>query len=761
MARKGRNFVALLFALLAVMPLWAQFAGGSGTESDPWLIATRTQLEQLNNYLGADHSDKHFLQTADIDLGGAPWIPIGRTTPFYGDYNGDGHNIGNLNISDYLGGPSGLFAYIVDATIENVFLINVWLQFEYNFYNPMDSGGVENIAPLVVYSNNSDIHNCHATGSINVFAVNGYVSYISGLVCHIEGGHVSDSSVNCSVNAGSHWDTLGDAFLSYIGGIACENNGNMINCKFYGDVYCMGISIVAPFMAYLSDVGGVVGNNLGSIVNCTSTGKINGGSNTGGLVGMNGGTISRCWSNCVVNGNDYGQGGFVGVNLGVVNDSYAHGSIGSNVYTDLPPGYNGWGGFAGYNGGSIISSFSYSCVSSQDWQVGGFVGSNDGSVAECYWNIDNINENTSMGGGDARTTDDMTYPYSDSTYVGWDFTSVWCEDTQALYNNGYPFHRWRLQAPHAYFYANGATGFEPLTTTFINRTMVHPCSTVSYLWDFGDGFSSTEQNPQHIYSLPGQYSVSLTVTNEANSSATYTRQDYVSVLERVPALELLTNDTMSFGSVFVEESSGFLPITISSTGGASVTITSVHFMGNPLHFELLDPFRDLVVEHGETDTLWVRFAPHAVGTISDTLYIVNDSVNEPLLKVKLTGTGLYVLPQSPQSPTITVDGDNINLSWDAVTLNMHDQPITPDYYFVYISDDPYEGFVLTALTPDLSYTHPLITIGAERTFYRISAVKFYRDDLPPEALNTLVWGVLKQGMEPAEVAQALRSLWLW
>lgn len=37
---------------------------------------------------------------------------------------------------------------------------------------------------------------------------------------------------------------------------------------------------------------------------------------------------------------------------------------------------------------------------------------------------------------------------------------------------------------------------------------------MSYFWDFGDGATSTEQNPNHAYEMPGTYTVCLTVTNE-------------------------------------------------------------------------------------------------------------------------------------------------------------------------------------------------------------------------------------------------------
>src|SRR5690606_314531 len=36
---------------------------------------------------------------------------------------------------------------------------------------------------------------------------------------------------------------------------------------------------------------------------------------------------------------------------------------------------------------------------------------------------------------------------------------------------------------------------------------------VNYFWDFGDGTTSAAQNPEHHYSLPGTYTITLTVTD--------------------------------------------------------------------------------------------------------------------------------------------------------------------------------------------------------------------------------------------------------
>jgi len=47
---------------------------------------------------------------------------------------------------------------------------------------------------------------------------------------------------------------------------------------------------------------------------------------------------------------------------------------------------------------------------------------------------------------------------------------------------------------------------------FINRTKEVPGTTINYLWDFGNGVTSTQRTPVYSYPLPGTYTVSLTVS---------------------------------------------------------------------------------------------------------------------------------------------------------------------------------------------------------------------------------------------------------
>lgn len=74
-------------------------------------------------------------------------------------------------------------------------------------------------------------------------------------------------------------------------------------------------------------------------------------------------------------------------------------------------------------------------------------------------------------------------------------------------------------APTASFSTDITSGTTPLTVQFNNATT--GAATLSYLWDFGDGSTSTTTSPSHVFSAAGTYTVTLTATNSLGSS-TYT-----------------------------------------------------------------------------------------------------------------------------------------------------------------------------------------------------------------------------------------------
>ncbi len=74
-------------------------------------------------------------------------------------------------------------------------------------------------------------------------------------------------------------------------------------------------------------------------------------------------------------------------------------------------------------------------------------------------------------------------------------------------------------APVPVFIAHPFAGNVPLEVTFADRSTNTPDS---WSWDFGDGSTSTEQNPVHTYNEVGRYTVSFTAANDAGSnSVTY------------------------------------------------------------------------------------------------------------------------------------------------------------------------------------------------------------------------------------------------
>jgi hypothetical protein len=208
----------------------ALFAGGDGSVGNRYLVSNASQLNNVRNHL-----DKHFKQTANIDLSGysagAGWVAIGSSAQsFSGTYDGDGYTISNLTINlvgdwaVYV--PVGLFRN-TGATAE---ISNLTLQ-------DVNVGGCYYAASLV--GNNS--------------------------------GRITNVSSNGTVVG--EWDT---------GGLVGRNTGSIIDSDFAGTVSC------TYEVEYGDWTGGLVGYNEGSISNCRTDAAIDSlGDCIGGLVGEN------------------------------------------------------------------------------------------------------------------------------------------------------------------------------------------------------------------------------------------------------------------------------------------------------------------------------------------------------------------------------------------------------------------------------------------------------------------------------------------
>ena len=120
------------------------FSGGTGTQGDPWLIASQADLTALAEFLNSGNAETfdtenanvgnchgyYFKQTADIDLTGVTWEPIGYSGGYYfaGNYDGGGHSITNAVSTGKVDpegfATAGIFGWVAFGSVANLHVKN-------------------------------------------------------------------------------------------------------------------------------------------------------------------------------------------------------------------------------------------------------------------------------------------------------------------------------------------------------------------------------------------------------------------------------------------------------------------------------------------------------------------------------------------------------------------------------------------------------------------------------------------------------------
>ena len=241
----------------------------SNVSDGKFLIATGTDLKNFAIEASAGNTEMDAELTADVDLDGIAWTPIGTETNKYsGIFDGKGKTITNFNYTS--SGHGGLFGYIVDATVKDFSIDGTLTVTGGSGSGVIGKAGVEGTYdPSVI----SDIH---STLTVNV--TQSGVHHVGGVI----GWAYGSIDINRCSFAGSMSVVNGnnDCFAGVVG---YTYMNTIRNCANYGNII---------FHQADCKAGGILGymNNTGTAVrNCLNMGTIahGGGSPTygGAIIG--------------------------------------------------------------------------------------------------------------------------------------------------------------------------------------------------------------------------------------------------------------------------------------------------------------------------------------------------------------------------------------------------------------------------------------------------------------------------------------------
>lgn len=215
----------------------AEFAAGDGTQGAPYQISSAGELANLAKMVsgGETYESTYFELTADIDLGGKEWTPIGtKDSQFAGKLFGSGNTISNLTVGG--GDNRGLFAYS-SGEIKDVYLEKI------DITTTMNAGGV-------CAFNSGTIEGCGVlSGTIICSNPNG--GQLGG-ICMENSGTISRCFSNASVKGATS------------AGIVYINRGNGV----VQDCYNTGT------LEGSSSASGINTNNYGKIKTCLNLGAV-------------------------------------------------------------------------------------------------------------------------------------------------------------------------------------------------------------------------------------------------------------------------------------------------------------------------------------------------------------------------------------------------------------------------------------------------------------------------------------------------------
>jgi len=187
-----------------------------------------------------------------------------------------------------------------------------------------------------------------------------------------------------------------------------------------------------------------------------------------------------------------------------------------------------------------VASFTTNVTSGSNPLSVQFIDTSTNTPTKWFW---------SFGDGGVSEDSDPTHAYTIDGVYTVTLTVTNADGSHSITRANYITSLKSVAPPVAGFVSTGATGSNPLSVKFVDASTNSP---TSWVWSFGDGGSSIEQNPTHTYTSKGTFTVTMTATNSGGSN-TVTKDAYVTV----------SQDSVAPTASFVATTtSGFTPFTV-------------------------------------------------------------------------------------------------------------------------------------------------------------------------------------------------------
>ena len=246
--------------------------------------------------------------------------------------------------------------------------------------------------------------------------------------------------------------------------------------------------------------------------------------------------------------------------------------------------------------------------------------------------------------------------------------------------------------PSPSFTANPLSGCAPLCVTFTNTSSITSGTISSYVWNFGDGFTSMQQNPNYCYNNSGDYNVSLTAVSANGCSFSDTIINlihvypYPTALFTAPGTSSIYNPTV----FFTDHSLGANSWTWDFGDVNSSSNTSI--AQNPNHtYSAIGTYCVLLtVSNGfciDTNEICVIIEPEFTFYIPNTVSPNGDGINDEFFG-KGEGIKSYQMWIYDRWGNNVFYGDDIIAHWDGTFYN---HTVQEDVYVYVIHLNDFRG----------------------------------------------------------------------